>query len=111
MPTTSRALPTLGVRVAPRAKPLRRSSSRGVSVRFRRLAARALVLGVIAGPALPSIAMTSVATGVTTRTAAVVRSVAPGAPALATVAMRRHDRLVGVTWAAGAPQVAIRWLT
>jgi len=83
----------------------------GGSVRFRRLAARALVLGVIAGPALPSIAMTSVATGVTTRTAAVVRTVAPGAPALATVAMRRHDRLVGVTWAAGAPQVAIRWLT
>ena len=80
-------------------------------MRIRRLAARAVVLAALVGPALPGLATTSVATGVTTRTAAVVRTVSTDARMQLNVALQRHDRLVGVTWMGGAPQVAIRWLT
>lgn len=35
--------------------------------------------------------------------------VAPGVLRTLTIPLTAHDRLVGVTWAAGAPQVSVRW--
>jgi hypothetical protein len=80
-------------------------------MRRDRLFARALVLALIAAPALPGLATTSVTTGVETRMVADVRAVAAGATAQLPVSLQRHDRLVGVTWASGTPQVSLRWLT
>ncbi len=78
-------------------------------MRVPRLAAGAIVLAALVGPTLPSIATTTAASGVATRTVAVLRTVTPGASVMVPVSLHRHDHLVGVTWAAGAPTVSIRW--
>ncbi|MFL6239631.1 MAG: N-acetylmuramoyl-L-alanine amidase [Actinomycetes bacterium] len=78
-------------------------------MRLRRIAARALVLGVLAAPALPSIAMTSATTGVAVRSVAAARTVASYAGLTLRAPLRGGDHLVGVSWSAGSPDVAIRW--
>ena len=78
-------------------------------MRLSRLLARAAVLAAVVAPALPGIATTTTTTGAALRTAATVQKLAVGTTKTVAVPVRSHDRLVGVTWAGGAPDVAIRW--
>src|SRR4051794_38662894 len=76
---------------------------------YPRLLARAAVLAAVVAPALPGIATTTTTTGVALRTVATVQALAAGTAKTVAVPVRSHDRLVGVTWANGTPDVAIRW--
>src|SRR5436190_7720174 len=78
-------------------------------MRLSPLLARAAVLAAVVAPALPGIATTTTTTGVALRTVATVETIAVGTTKTVAVPVRSHDRLVGVTWANGAPDVAIRW--
>ncbi len=89
------------LRRLPRAAP----TQLGAHVRLSRRLAVVLTAALL-GPALPSLASTPG----TAVVPAVVRSAALSLGAT-TEALAAGDQLVGVTWAAGAPQVRVRWLT
>jgi YD repeat-containing protein len=74
-----------------------------------RLLARAAVLAVVTAPALPGVATTTIAAGAGVRTVATVSTVLARTSSVVPVALEGRDRLVGVTWAAGDPAVALRW--
>jgi uncharacterized protein with LGFP repeats len=76
--------------------------------RAPRLVARAILLAAVAAPALPSLATTLTSTGTVIRTAATTALVQK-TPTVLDVGINRHDRLLGVTWAAGNPRVEVRW--
>jgi hypothetical protein len=74
-------------------------------VRLSRRAAVVLAAALL-GPALPSLAVTTSATVV----APAIRTVDIAAGTLVS-SVTDADQLVGVTWEAGSPRVAVRWLT
>src|SRR3954462_8124715 len=89
--------------------PDRTGLTRRTDMRLSRLVARAAVLAAVAAPALPGIATTTTTTGVALRTVATVQTVAAGTRSTLAVPLHSHDRLVGVTWASGVRDVAVRW--